>query len=163
MPRNLLPIHPFDPLCPAAERCEIQLSARYAGGEDGGADKQAPRRQRPRRLSMKLAVASLVLLAGLSGAAGAQSLAYGVTLGNVQAVRDINMNVSTITGSLANQSGRPISSAVLTFVLYDAQGREVGRVNDDVIGPMAPGQIRLVKAITPLQFTRVTVLDIRAQ
>ena len=52
---------------------------------------------------------------------------------------------------------------MLTFVLYDAQGREVGRVNDDVIGPMAPGQIRLVKAITPLQFTRVTVLDIRAQ
>ena len=112
---------------------------------------------------MKLAHAFVLLLAGLSGAAGAQSLTYGVTLGNVQAVRDINMNVSTITGSLANQSGRPISSAVLTFVLYDAQGREVGRVNDDIIGPMAPGQIRLVKAITPLQFTRVTVLDIRAQ
>lgn len=113
--------------------------------------------------TMKLALASLVLLTGLSGAAGAQSLAYGVTLGNVQAVRDTNINMSTITGSLANQSGRPISSAVLTFVLYDAQGREVGRVNDDVIGPMAPGQIRLVKAITPLQFTRVTVLDVRAQ
>lgn len=112
---------------------------------------------------MKLALASVVLLAGLSGAAGAQSLAYGVTLGNVQAVRDATMNVSTITGSLANQSGRPISRAVLTFVLYDAQGREVGRVNEDVIGPMAPGQIRQVKAITPLQFTRVTVLDIRAQ
>lgn len=113
--------------------------------------------------TMKLALASLVLLTGLSSAAGAQSLAYGVTLGNVQAVRDTNINMSTITGSLANQSGRPISSAVLTFVLYDAQGKEVGRVNDDVIGPMAPGQIRLVKAITPLQFTRVTVLDVRAQ
>lgn len=112
---------------------------------------------------MKLALASLFLFAGLSGAAGAQSLTYGVTLGNVQAVRDTNMNVSTITGSLANQSGRAISSALLTFVLYDAQGNEVGRVDDDVVGTMAPGQIRLIKAVTPLQFTKVTVLNIRAQ
>lgn len=112
---------------------------------------------------MKLAVASFALLAGLSGAASAQNLAYGVTLGNVQAVRDTTINMSTITGSLANLSGRPISSAVLTYVFYDAQGREVGRLSDDVTGPMAPGQIRLVKAVTPLQFNKVTVLDIRAQ
>ncbi|WP_438859959.1 FxLYD domain-containing protein [Achromobacter spanius] len=112
---------------------------------------------------MKLALASLALLAGMSGAASAQNLTYGVTLGNVQSVRDTNVNMSTITGSLANLSGRPISSAVLTYVLYDAQGREVGRVNDDVIGPIPPGQIRLVKAVTPLQFTKVTVLDVRAQ
>jgi len=32
-----------------------------------------------------------------------------------------------------------------------------------VIGPIPPGQIRLVKAVTPLQFTKVTVLDVRAQ
>ncbi|CAB3672937.1 MULTISPECIES: FxLYD domain-containing protein [Achromobacter] len=113
---------------------------------------------------MKLAHAfTVVMLAGLSGAVSAQSLTYGVTLGNVQAVRDTNINMSTITGSLANLSGRPVSSAVLTYVLYDAQGREVGRVNEDVIGPIQPGQIRLVKATTPLQFTKVTVLDVRAQ
>ena len=52
---------------------------------------------------MKTALAFLALLAGLTGGAQAQSL-YGVTLGNVQAIRDTNENVSTITGSLANQS-----------------------------------------------------------
>ena len=67
-------------------------------------------------------------------------------------------NGSTITGSLANQSARPINSVMLTFVLYDEQGREIGRVQDGVTGPLAPGQIRLVRAVT-LPAARVTALD----
>ncbi|MCC3262775.1 FxLYD domain-containing protein, partial [Paenibacillus polymyxa] len=69
---------------------------------------------------------SIAVLACASAAAGAQSLAYGITLGNVQAVRDSTRNVSTITGFLANQSERPVNSVLLTYVLYDAQNREVG-------------------------------------
>lgn len=111
----------------------------------------------------KLAIVPFVLLAALSGAAGAQSLAYGITLGNVQAVRDTHENLSTITGYLANQSSRPVNSVLLTYVLYDAQGREVGRVREDVIGPLAPGQIKVVKAITPLEFARVAALDVAAR
>jgi hypothetical protein len=111
----------------------------------------------------KPVLALLVLLAGLSGAAGAQSLAYGITLGNVQAVRDTNQNLSTITGYLANQSARHVNSVLLTYVLYDAQDREVGRVREDVVGPLAPGQIKVVKAVTPLQFSRVTALDVAAR
>ncbi len=110
-----------------------------------------------------LALAALALLAGLSGAAGAQTLAYGVTLGNVQAVRDTTRNVSTITGFLANQSERHVNSVLLTYVLYDAQDREVGRVREDVVGPLAPGQIKVVKAITPVEFARVTALDVAAR
>ena len=79
---------------------------------------------------------------------------YGVTLGNIQTVRDAQ-NGSTITGSLANQSARPINSVMLTFVLYDEQGREIGRVQDGVTGPLAPGQIRLVRAVA-LPAARVT-------
>ncbi len=112
---------------------------------------------------MRLALASFALLAGLSGAAGAQSLVYGVTLGNVQAVRDVNQNVSAITGLLSNQSARHVNSAMLTFVLYDAQDREIGRVRDDVVGPLAPGQIKQIRAVTPLQFARVTALDVDAR
>ena len=100
---------------------------------------------------MKLALASFALLAGLSGAAAAQSLVYGVTLGNVQAVRDVNQNVSAITGLLSNQSARHINSAMLTFVLYDAQNREIGRVRDDVVGPLAqcvPEQHRALEHVT---------------
>ena len=94
---------------------------------------------------MKTALAFLAALACLAGGgASAQSLAYGVTLGNIQTVRDAQ-NGSTITGSLANQSARPINSVMLTFVLYDEQGREIGRVQDGVTGPLAPGQIRLVR------------------
>lgn len=111
---------------------------------------------------MKTALAFLAALACLAGGgASAQSLAYGVTLGNVQTVRDAQ-NGSTITGSLANQSARPINSVMLTFVLYDEQGREIGRVQDGVTGPLAPGQIRLVRAVTPLPAARVTALDVQA-
>lgn len=109
------------------------------------------------------ALAALALLAVLSGAAGAQGLAYGITLGNVQAVRDTTRNVSTISGFLANQSDRAVTSVLLTYVLYDAQDREVGRVREDVVGPFAPGQIKVVKAITPLEFARVTALDVAAR
>jgi hypothetical protein len=77
-------------------------------------------------------------------------------------VRDVNQNVSAITGLLANQSARPINSVLLTFVLYDEQGREVGRVRDGISGPLAPGQIKQIRAVTPLQFTRVTALDVNA-
>lgn len=111
---------------------------------------------------MKSALAILALLAGLTGAAHAQSL-YGVTLGNIQAVRDNNENQSTITGLLANQSSRAVNYVMLTFVLYDDQGREIGRVRDDDIGPLAPGQIKTIRAITPLRFAKVTALDIRAR
>lgn len=111
---------------------------------------------------MKSALAILALLAGLTGAANAQNL-YGVTLGNIQAVRDTNENQSTITGLLANQSSRAVNYVMLTFVLYDDQGREIGRVRDDDIGPLAPGQIKTIRAITPLRFAKVTALDIRAR
>ncbi|CAB3819573.1 MULTISPECIES: FxLYD domain-containing protein [Achromobacter] len=112
---------------------------------------------------MKSALAACALLAGLSCAAYAQEPVYGVTLGNVQAVRDVNQNLSAITGLLANQSARPITGVLLTFVLYDEQGKEIGRVRDDVPGPLAPGQIKQVRAVTPLQFTRVTALDVSAR
>jgi hypothetical protein len=108
-------------------------------------------------------LASLTLLAGLCGTAGAQSLAYGITLGNVQTVRNTQENLSTITGYLANQSARPVNSVLLTYVLYDAQGREVGRLQEDVVGPLAPGQIMVVKSMTPLQFARVAPLDVAAR
>ncbi len=111
----------------------------------------------------KIILASIAVLASASATAGAQSLAYGVTLGNVQAVRDSTRNVSTITGFLANQSERPVNSVLLTYVLYDAQNREVGRVSEDIVGPLAPGQIKVVKAITPLEFARVTPLDVAAR
>lgn len=112
---------------------------------------------------MKTAIAAFALLAGTCCAANAQEPVYGVTLGNVQAVRDADRNQSAITGMLANLSARPVSNAMLTFVLYDAQGREVGRLRNDVPGPLAPGEIKQIRAVTPLQFTRVTALDVAAQ
>ena len=81
---------------------------------------------------MKTVLASLALLAGLTGAAHAQNL-YGVTLGNIQAIRDANENVSTITGSLANQSARAVNLPMtrlpsLACQKGPAPWRPIGRV-----------------------------------
>ncbi|KOF55341.1 hypothetical protein AD428_01275 [Achromobacter sp. DMS1] len=111
---------------------------------------------------MRTAMAVLALLAALAGPLHAQSLAYGVTLGNLQAVRDASRNESVITAVLANQSGRDIRNVRVTLVLYDAAGREVGRVHEDRLGPMADGEIKQLKAVTPLEFSRVTALDVQA-
>lgn len=101
------------------------------------------------------------LLCLVCGTAAAQSQAYGITLGNLQAVRDSTANLSTITGSLANQSDRNVRNVMLTFVLFDEQNHEIGRVTDNAIGPIAPGQIKQIRAITPIVFVRFTPLEIQ--
>ncbi len=111
---------------------------------------------------MKKAFAA-VLFCLACGTAAAQSQPYSITLGNLQAIRDSTANMSTITGSLANQGDRQIRNVMLTFVLYDAQNQEVGRVTDNAIGPIAPGQIKQIRAITPIAFVRFTPLDIQAE
>jgi len=100
---------------------------------------------------MKTRLASLAaaLLLAATGAL-AQSLPYGVTLGNLQATRDAAAGVSTIT-------------AWVVFALYDSQGREIGRVKEQSIGPIAPGEIWQIRSTTPQPFERFSAIEIKAE
>ncbi|ARP79333.1 FxLYD domain-containing protein [Bordetella genomosp. 6] len=113
---------------------------------------------------MKIRLASLTaaLLLATTGAL-AQSLPYGVTLGNLQATRDATAGVSTITGSLSNQGAKRIGRAWVVFALYDSQGREIGRVKEQSIGPIAPGEIWQIRSTTPQPFERFSAIEIKAE
>ena len=75
------------------------------------------------------------------------------------------------SGRLADRSLDLIRDAGLKWVkghndlLYRVENYPIDllRVRDDDIGPLAPGQIKMIRAITPLQFAKVTALDIRAR
>lgn len=108
---------------------------------------------------MKAYLASLLLCLA-AATANAQSLPYGITLGDLKAVRDAT-GVSVITGSLVNHGTQHLQRLSVTFVLYNAQGQEVGRIFDRFEGPLAPGQVWQIRTTTPEPFARFSALGIR--
>ncbi|HYG41727.1 MAG TPA: FxLYD domain-containing protein [Bordetella sp.] len=110
---------------------------------------------------MKQIFACLILTAA-SAMAAAQSLPYGVSINGLAATRQAD-GTSVITGTLANHGDKPVQGLSVTFVLYDAQGNEVGRTTGRRDAPLAPGESWQVQATTPHVFTRFTAMDIKAQ
>ncbi|MBO1112104.1 FxLYD domain-containing protein [Bordetella petrii] len=110
---------------------------------------------------MKKILASLALAAA-SAAAAAQSLPYGVSIDNLAATRQADGS-SVITGIVSNHGDKAVQGLTVTFVLYDAQGREVGRTTGRRDTALAPGENWQVLATTPHAFTRFTAMDIKAQ
>ncbi|ARP96789.1 FxLYD domain-containing protein [Bordetella genomosp. 13] len=111
---------------------------------------------------MKLRFAAL-MLALAAGAAAAQSLPYGVTVGNLHAVRDTTMGQTTITGTVTNHGKTLLPSPSVVFALYDANGAEIGRVSERSPQALPPGASWEVRAITPHTFTRFTAIDVKAE
>ena len=110
---------------------------------------------------MKKLLVSL-LLAMASAATAAQSLPYGVSINNLAATRQAD-GTSVITGTVTNHGEQPVQGLSVTFVLYDAQGNEMGRTTGQRDTPLPPGQAWQVQATTPHAFTRFTAMDIKAQ
>ncbi|WDI08849.1 FxLYD domain-containing protein [Bordetella pertussis] len=53
--------------------------------------------------------------------------------------------------------------AWVVFALYDSQGREIGRVKEQSIGPIAPGEIWQIRSTTPQPFERFSAIEIKAE
>lgn len=111
---------------------------------------------------MKSRLAALLLTLA-AATATAQSLPYGVSVANLQAVRDTTLGQTTITGTLTNHGNTELPAPSVTFALYDAQGREISRVTQRADAPLPPGGTWDVRAITPHTFTRFSAIDVRAQ
>ncbi|OZI16360.1 hypothetical protein CAL19_16855 [Bordetella genomosp. 7] len=103
-----------------------------------------------------------VLLAAASALAGAQSLPYGVSIDNLAATRQAD-GTSSISGTVVNHGDKPLNRLSVTFVLFDDQGREIGRTGATRDMPLAPGETWQLVATTPHTFSRFTALDIQAQ
>jgi len=110
---------------------------------------------------MRLRFAALLL--ALAAAAQAQSLPYGVSVGNLQAVRDLGLGQTIITGTLVNNGQALLPAPSVTFALYDAEGREITRISQQAEAPLPPGATWNVRAVTPYTFTRFSAIDVKAQ
>ncbi|MFU2049768.1 FxLYD domain-containing protein [Bordetella hinzii] len=98
----------------------------------------------------------------LSVQAMAQSLPYGVTLGNLQATRDNIAGQTVITGTYSNQGQKRIVQPSVTFALFDANGQEIGRISSQSPIPLEPGDLWHIRASTPMTFQRFTAVEVRA-
>lgn len=111
---------------------------------------------------MKIRFAALLLTLA-AATAGAQSLPYGVNVGNLEAVRDTTTSETIITGTYSNLGAKRIERAEVEFALYDGEGREIGRVSDKTEKPLEPGEVWQFRASTPLTFSRFTAMHVRAE
>ncbi|MCD0502149.1 DUF3426 domain-containing protein [Bordetella petrii] len=107
-------------------------------------------------------ILACLLLAAASAIAAAQSMSHGVSIKDLAATRQAD-GVSVISGTLTNHSDKPVAAPSVTFVLYDAQGKEIGRAEGKRDTALAPGESWQVRAMTPLVFTRFTAMDIKAE
>ncbi len=98
----------------------------------------------------------------LSAHAAAQNLPHGVTLGNLQATRDNIAGQTVITGTYRNQGQTRIIQAAVTFALFDANGKEIGRISSQSPIPLDPGDLWHIRASTPMTFQRFTAIEVRA-
>ncbi len=118
----------------------------------------------------RLATAAAVLLLGgaaalmtLAAPAHAQqTLARGVTISDIGAVRQTDTNVTTLQATAVNNSGQPIALLTVRFELYDAANQVVGEASTSQAN-VAPGETWKISVDTPVQFVRFTLMNVDAQ
>ncbi|AHV91816.1 FxLYD domain-containing protein [Bordetella holmesii] len=106
---------------------------------------------------------SATTLLCLSTQVSAQSLPQGVSLGNLEASRDAQTGQTVITGTYGNQSQARIEHASVTFALFDAGGREIGRISTQSEAALLPGAVWHFRASTPLDVRRFSAISATAQ
>ena len=113
---------------------------------------------------MKTFLASLLVLFSLSGAgASAQSsLAHGLSIQDLSATRQPD-GVWVITSAISNHRDTPVNGLSVTYALYDAQGKEIGRATGRRDTPLPPGDTWQAQTSTTLDFTRFSAKEIQAQ
>lgn len=115
-----------------------------------------------------LARAAAALLLGCAGTVMAtsahaqQSLARGVTMSEMSAMKQPDGNITTLHATAVNNSGQAIPLLSVRFELYDAANKMVGEATASQAN-VAAGETWKIAVDTPVQFTRFTVMNVDAQ
>jgi len=115
-----------------------------------------------------LAQAMVALLLGCAGtvmatsAQAQQTLARGVTMSDMSAVKQPEGNVTTLHATAVNNSGQAIPLLSVRFELYDAANKMVGEATASQAN-VAAGETWKIAVDTPVSFTRFTVMNVDAQ
>ena len=115
-----------------------------------------------------MAHAAAVLLLACAGTIAAhdahaqQSLARGVTMSEMSAIKQPEGNITTLHATAVNNSGQAIPLLSVRFELYDAANQMVGEATASQANVTA-GETWKIAVDTPVQFTRFTVMNVDAQ
>ena len=102
------------------------------------------------------------VFAGVPQAAVAQqTLARGVALSDMSALRDTASALTTMRATATNRSGAEIPTLRLRFVLRDAAGQDVGEATA-VRERLANGEAWQASAQTSVPFVTFTVMNVDA-
>jgi len=120
----------------------------------------------PRRVGTLLAILVLggagIFAMPTANVHAQQTLARGVTMSDMGAVKQTDTNVTTLHATAVNNSGKPIALLTARFQLYDANNQIIGEATTSQAN-MAPGETWKISVDTPVQFTRFTLMNVDAQ
>lgn len=91
-----------------------------------------------------------------------QTLARGVTLSDIGAVKQTDTNVTTLRAIAVNDSGKPIALLTVRFELYDAANQIVGEATTSQAN-VASGETWNISVDTPTPFVRFTLMNVDVQ
>lgn len=91
-----------------------------------------------------------------------QTLARGVTLSDIGAIKQTDTSVTTLKATAVNNSGKPIALLTVRFELYDAANNIVGEATASQAN-LASGETWNIMVDTPTPFARFTLMNVDAQ
>lgn len=91
-----------------------------------------------------------------------KSLAHAVRVGHYRVERDVKPGRNKVVGTLSNVGKVRMHTARVSFRLFDARGRAIGRATDEVHN-LRPGQTWKFHAFARGNVSRARLLKVEAQ
>ncbi|QNK00709.1 FxLYD domain-containing protein [Dyella telluris] len=113
-------------------------------------------------MNLRSAAALFLLGLGLSVTAQANGAKPTVHVGSYRVERDVTPGRNKVVGTLTNTGRAPVHSAKVSFRLYDAKGRVVGRASDEV-HDLRPGHTWKFHAHARGNVSRARLLHVEAK
>lgn len=115
---------------------------------------------------MNLRKTAALLLIGMglasSTAWAAGTVKHNVRVGTYRVERDVTPGRNKVVGTLTNVSHAPVHSAKVSFRLFDAKGRAIGRATDET-HDLQPGQTWKFHAVARGNVSRARLLQVKTQ
>lgn len=111
---------------------------------------------------------TILLFAALAGglaspaAWAGKSLTHAVHVGSYRVERDVKPGRNKVVGTLSNTGRVRVHTARVSFRLYDARGRAIGRATDQV-HDLKPGQTWKFHALARGNVSRARLLKVEAE
>jgi hypothetical protein len=112
------------------------------------------------RSTVALLLFGLALASSTASAAGA--VKREVRVGSYRVERDVTPGRNKVVGTLTNMGCTPVRDVKVSFRLFDAKGRVIGRATDEA-HDLQPGQTWKFHAVAHGNVSRARLLQVKTQ